>query len=231
MNRVVRLSVLAALILSLVTFGVAGAQTGVTGLDAAVTYTSGFQVQNLESTDAAVSLEFYNQDGTLAVTPAPTYTVAGNGSKTFFPINDVSTGFNGSLVISSDKDIRAVSNLVGSGPGNYFAATNGFQAGSATVSLPLVMCNNSGFDTFFNVQNAGSADANYHHQLRPGQQRHCPQRDRCDQARRSQDLQPDHWQRNRELQHLGRWLRQVHWLGEYHQQPAGRCCRHAAQHG
>ena len=159
MNRVVRLSVLAALILSLVTFGVAGAQTGVTGLDAAVTYTSGFQVQNLESTNAAVSLEFYNQDGTLAVTPAPTYTVAGNGSKTFFPINDVSTGFNGSLVISSDKDIRAVSNLVGSGPGNYLAATNGFQAGSTTVSLPLVMCNNSGFDTFFNVQNAGSADA------------------------------------------------------------------------
>lgn len=160
MNRVVRLSVLAALILSLVTFGVAGAQTGVTGLDAAVTYTSGFQVQNLESTNAAVSLEFYNQDGTLAVTPAPTYTVAGNGSKTFFPINDVSTGFNGSLVITSDKDIRAVSNLVGSGPGNYFAATNGFQAGSAALSLPLVMCNNSGFDTFFNVQNAGSADAN-----------------------------------------------------------------------
>ena len=50
--------------------------------------------------------------------------------------------------------------MVGSGPGNYFAATNGFQAGSTTVSLPLVMCNNSGFDTFFNVQNAGIADAN-----------------------------------------------------------------------
>ena len=159
MNKVVRLSVLAALVFSLVTFGLAGAQTEVAGVDAAVTYTSGFQVQNLESEAATVSLEFYKQDGTLAVTPPPQYTIAGSSSKTFFPINDAPAGFNGSLVISSDKDIRAVSNLVGSGPGNYFAATNGFQAGSMSVSLPLVMCNNSGFNTFFSVQNAGSADA------------------------------------------------------------------------
>lgn len=160
MNKVVRLSVLATLVLSLFTFGLAGAQTEVAGLDAAVTYTSGFQVQNLEAAEATVVLEFYKQDGTLAVTPPPQYTIAGNSSKTFFPISDAPAGFNGSLVISSDKDIRAVSNLVGSGPGNYFAATNGFQAGATEVSLPLVMCNNSGFDTFFNVQNAGSADAN-----------------------------------------------------------------------
>lgn len=160
MNRIVRLSLLVALLLSLGSFGIAGAQTGVSGIDAAVTYTSGFQVQNLEATTATVSLEFYNQDGTLAVNPAPQYTINGNASRTFFPISDAPVGFNGSLVISSDKDIRAVNNLVGSGPGNYFAATNGFQAGSTSVSLPLIMCNNSGFDTFFNVQNAGSADAN-----------------------------------------------------------------------
>lgn len=160
MNKVIRSSVLAALLLSLVTFGLAGAQTEVAGLDVAVTYTSGFQVQNLEATQATVVLEFYNQDGTLAVNPPPQYTIAGNSSKTFFPITDVPTGFNGSLVISSDKDIRAVNNLVGSGPGNYFAATNGFQGGATEVNLPLVMCNNSGFNTFFNVQNAGSADAN-----------------------------------------------------------------------
>ncbi len=168
MNKIVRLSVLVALVLSLATFGLAGAQAEVTDVTSSVTYTSGFQVQNLETTDATVILEFYNQDGTLAASPAPQYTIAGSSSKTFFPINDVPSGFNGSLVISSDKDIRAVSNLVGSGPGNYFAATNGFQAGSTAVSLPLVMCNNSGFDTFFNVQNAGTADATVTIQYVPG---------------------------------------------------------------
>lgn len=160
MSKTVRLAVLAALLLSIATVGLASAQGEVAGVDAAVTYTSGFQVQNLDAVDAAtVQLEFYNQNGTLAVSPAPQYTIPANGSKTFFPINDISSGFNGSLVIVADKEVRAVSNLVGSGPGNYFAATNGFQAGSTTVSLPLIMCNNSGFNTFFNVQNAGDGDA------------------------------------------------------------------------
>jgi len=72
------------------------------------------------------------------------------------------------LVASSDKNIRAIANLVGSGPANYFASYNGFQGGSASVSLPLIMCNNSGFDTFFNVQNAGSAAANITINYTPG---------------------------------------------------------------
>jgi hypothetical protein len=153
MSKIVRLALLTALLVGIATVGLASAQSG-------VTYTSGFQVQNLENTDATVQLEFYNQNGSLAVNPAPTYTIPANSSKTFFPINDISSGFNGSLVILSDKEVRAVNNLVGSGPANYFAATNGFQAGSTTVNLPLVMCNNSNFNTFFNVQNAGDADAN-----------------------------------------------------------------------
>ncbi|MCS7220909.1 MAG: hypothetical protein RML36_10280 [Anaerolineae bacterium] len=122
-----------------------------------VTYTSGFQVQNLEADQATVQLQFYSQDGTLVA--SPTYTIAGNSSRTFFPISDVPSGFNGSLVISSDRNIRAINNLLGSGVGDYFASTNGFQGGATEVNLPLIMCNNSGFDTWFNVQNTGSADA------------------------------------------------------------------------
>jgi hypothetical protein len=102
------------------------------------------------------------------VTPAPSYTINNLSSRTFFPINDAPAGFNGSLVISSDRDIRAVSNLLGSGAGNYFAATNGFQAGSTTLSLPLIMCGNNGFDTFFSVQNAGTAAANITINYAPG---------------------------------------------------------------
>ena len=158
MERLLRLSLLAVLLLAI----------GSTGTSAAggVTYSSGFQIQNLEADQANVSLQFYNQDGTVAASPS--YNIAGNSSRTFFPINDVPSGFNGSLVASSDKNIRAVANIVGSGPANYFASYNGFQSGSTAVSLPLIMCNNSGFDTFFNVQNAGSAVANITINYTPG---------------------------------------------------------------
>lgn len=145
---IIELVVVLALILGIAVG--ASAQSG-------VTYTSGFQVQNLEADEATVQLQFYSQDGALVA--SPTYTIAGNSSRTFFPISDVPSGFNGSLVISSDRDIRAINNLLGSGVGDYFAATNGFQSGATEVSLPLIMCNNSGFDTWFNVQNTGSADA------------------------------------------------------------------------
>ena len=105
-----RLVLLAALLMTLAGTGLASAQGG-------VTYSSGFQIQNLEA-DRANVLQFYNQDGTVAASPS--YTIAGNSSRTFFPISDVPSGFNGSLVVSSDKNIRAVANLVGSGPGQLF---------------------------------------------------------------------------------------------------------------
>jgi len=156
MNKVVRLALLAALVLSLFTFGVVGAQTGVDAVDVAVTYQTGIQIQNLEGTDAVAYLEFYKADGTLDVSPAPQVTVPANGSKTVFPV-PTSSGFTGSLVVTSSTELRAISNLLGSGPGDYLAATNGFQAGATEINLPLVMCNNSGFDTFFSVQNAGAS--------------------------------------------------------------------------
>ncbi len=39
----------------------------------------------------------------------------------------------------------------------YGASTNGFSSGSSSISLPLLMKGNSGFDTWFNVQNTGTA--------------------------------------------------------------------------
>lgn len=139
------IALLIALVLSV---GIAGAQ--------AYTYTSGFQVQNLESSTANITITFYPQG-----TGSPidvNDTIAGNSSKTYFPLTAVSDGFNGSVVISSDKDIRAIVNLLGSGPGSVGASYTGFSAGSTQVNLPLIMRNNSGYDTFFNVQNAGSAN-------------------------------------------------------------------------
>jgi hypothetical protein len=145
-----KIVVVIAVLVSLFVVGVVLAQS--------VSYNSGFQVQNLENVTANIVVTFYRQDGTVAASNP--YTIAASSSRTFFPISDVTAGFNGSVVISSDRNVRAVNNLLASGPANYFATTNGFQAGNTSVSLPLIMCNNGGFDTWFNVQNAGTADAN-----------------------------------------------------------------------
>jgi len=130
----------------------------------AVTYNSGFQVQNLGTGTANISIVYYNQDGTVATTVNDT--IAVSSSKTYFPIAPAAP-FNGSVVISSDQPVVAISNLLGDSP-QYGASTNSFSAGATDVSLPLVMRGNSGFDTWFNVQNVGSSDANCNVSYVPG---------------------------------------------------------------
>jgi len=119
-------------------------------------YTAGIQVQNLEGSQANVSLVFYKMDGSTEATVSDL--IAANGSKTYFPLQ-VSTGFNGSAVVSSDKKVAAVVNVLGNN-GVAAASYVGSSTGSTSVSLPLLMKGNSGFDTWFNVQNVGSAPAN-----------------------------------------------------------------------
>lgn len=121
------------------------------------TYTSGFQVQNLESTDANISVTYYNPDGSVDATA--TDTIPGSSSKTYFPVG-ASDGFNGSVVVSSDKQVGAVVNVLGTSPSAASASYVGTSVGSTTVQLPLLMQGNSGFDTWFSVQNTGSSDAN-----------------------------------------------------------------------
>jgi len=121
-----------------------------------LTYTSGVQVVNLDTSTATIKLIYYNQNGSEAANIDDT--IAGSSSKTYFPIG-APAGFNGSLVISADRPIAAIANTI-TPDFTYGAATTSFSAGSTSFSLPLVMCNNSGFDTWFNVQNAGSGDAN-----------------------------------------------------------------------
>jgi hypothetical protein len=119
-------------------------------------YLSGIQVQNLAAVDANVQLSYYNQDGTLdgsavaAIIPA-------SGSLTFFPV-DASDGFDGSVVISADQPVAAISNILGD-LGAAAASYVGSGAGSTSVNLPLLFKGNAGFDTWFNVQNTGTADA------------------------------------------------------------------------
>jgi hypothetical protein len=127
-------------------------------------YTSCFQVQNLSSSQAATIAVSYYEQGVASPTVVND-TVAAAGSKTYCPLSAVSDGFDGSVVISSDVEIAAIANVSGAESGNpnwtsYNASYTGFTAGATTVNLPLLFKNNSGFDTFFNVQNAGSDTAN-----------------------------------------------------------------------
>jgi len=122
-----------------------------------ITYTSGYQVQNLENATATVTIAYYNQDGTKAVNPDVSGTIPAMGSVTYFPIH-ASDGFNGSVVVSSDKKIVAIANTLGNNP-QYAASTEGFDAGATTVMLPLIMRGNAGYFTWFNVQNVGASPA------------------------------------------------------------------------
>lgn len=120
-----------------------------------LSYTSGVQVVNLDAGTAQIGLTYFNQDGSIAATA--TDSIAGNASVTYFPIQ-APVGFNGSLVVSSDKPITAIANTVTT-DFKYGAATTSFSAGSTSVRLPLIMCNNSGFNTWFNIQNTGASTA------------------------------------------------------------------------
>jgi hypothetical protein len=130
-----------------------------------ITWTSGFQVQNLSSSTASIVVSYYNQDGTKNISDVSD-TISGMGSKTYFPIS-ANPGFNGSVVVSSDQPVVAIANTLGNSP-QYAASTESFSEGSNSVKLPLIMKNNSGFYTWFNVQNAGSSDASVTVQFVPG---------------------------------------------------------------
>lgn len=152
MNRFVRilvgLIVLAGLVLPLS----ASAQS--------LTYGSSFQVQNLETESAAITITFYDQSGAAVDAATVNDTLAAGGSKTYFAVTmaGLPTTFAGSAVISSDRRLRAIHNLAAN---NYAfgASSAGYTEGATEVNLPLIMRGNSGFNTWFAVQNAGTSDA------------------------------------------------------------------------
>jgi len=151
MKKVVRIFLgLSLLIALLIPFSIASAQLG--------SYGSSFQVQNLTAEEATVVITFYNKDGSVATTV--TDTIAASASNTYFAVTTpgLPSTFDGSAVISSSKEIRAIHNL-DAGNFVYGASSSGYTAGSSPINLPLIMRANSGFNTWFNVQNAGTSPA------------------------------------------------------------------------
>jgi hypothetical protein len=155
MKHILARAVLAAGLLATLTVG-AGSQPAKAQEFPA--YTSGVQVANLEAAEASVTLNAYNSDGTANGDPL-TDTIPANGSKTYFPITNVTSGFQGAIVISSSRRVAAISNILSStfsAGGSYVGSSQG----ATTVLLPLLNFNNAGFYTWFSLQNAGTAPAN-----------------------------------------------------------------------
>ncbi len=123
-------------------------------------YTSGINIQNMSGSTASISIEFYNagnSDGTggSLETTIPD-TVDPYGVKSYFPLT-VTSGFKGSVVISSDQPVAAVTNIGNAGL-TSLDAYNGSSSGSTSVYLPLLHKNNSGYYSWFSVQNTSNTN-------------------------------------------------------------------------
>lgn len=126
---------------------------------AGYTYFSGFQVQNLEASPATVTINFI--DGTGAVKFSLPDTIDANGSKNYYPLpSQLQAGFNGSVVISSNTRLASVVNIQATNPVPVSASYVGASSGSTSVQLPLLMKGNSGYNTWYSVQNVGSSATN-----------------------------------------------------------------------
>jgi len=106
-----------------------------------VTYESSIQVRNLTNTAGTITLTFYNLSGTIVGTPL-TDSIAANETKSYYRSTmPVDAGFNGSVVISSDVEIAAMSNLVGLNAATTpisYAAYSGFTGGATSAYLPTL---------------------------------------------------------------------------------------------
>lgn len=122
-------------------------------------YTIGVQLFNTSTNSTTVQLTFYNFDGTNQGAPIQD-TLQGNQSRTYFPVNNTGTSFKGSMVVySASTNVASISNIVAPG-GIAAAAVIGKSPGSTTVRLPILNRNNSGYFTWFSVQNTGTNPAN-----------------------------------------------------------------------
>lgn len=137
------------------TFGVGGSLIFAQGQFSG--YKSTIQTYNMSDTTANVILAFYRQDGSLEKTL--TDIIERDRSKIYFTL-PVAEGFTGSVVISSNQPVAALSSMMNSGltaGGTYL----GRSQGSTTVYLPLLMANqDGGFNSWFTLQNASASSTN-----------------------------------------------------------------------
>jgi hypothetical protein len=137
-------------------FGLLGLSSSNTQGQTFASYVSGITLQNLSNQSASVSVNYYDQNG--AIIHSTSDNIAAFGVKDYATI-PAPAGFNGSVVISSDRSVGAVSTLRGDnrGRGAYIGASTG----ATEINLPILMKNwgSSRWNTWFAVQNIDTSDA------------------------------------------------------------------------
>jgi hypothetical protein len=162
--RIISLIGILALILALVPSAFAGAPPG--------NWVSGIACQNLSSSQASITLKFYQEGSGSEAPPALSYndTIPANGSKNYYTPSTppgVPSGFLGSVVVSSSQPLACNVNTQTTGAGT---STDPFRMGTSagfddsqtapTMYAPQVMKNLAGtWSSYVAVQNTSTSAA------------------------------------------------------------------------
>lgn len=129
------------------------------------TWVSGVTVANLDNEPATVLINFYKQDGSLALS-FDGGTIPGNSSKTWYlpsHITGLPSSFIGSAVVMSERQIAAIVNTQFPSGSNPMRVGTSIGVGSAQaapiVYAPHLMRGYYGWNSYCAVQNTGSTAA------------------------------------------------------------------------
>lgn len=124
--------------------------TGVPG------FVTGGQIANMAATAAVVTVTVY-EDGVPVGSPLND-TIPGNGSKTYFPINNIGGRSGTTVQVSSSQKIVGIGNILRS-DFRTGASYDSPQVAATTLQLPLLFRFHSGYSSVIGIQNAGSSPA------------------------------------------------------------------------
>lgn len=129
---------------------------------------SSFTIQNVDSSDATVTVMFYDDAGILftptelnGAKPNPFTLAPGESWEVYVPGIPLAQLPNGrySVVIQSDVRLATIANMLGEGDVNFNGSYSGFSDSATTFYLPGVVFNFYGWYSLISAQNVGSTAA------------------------------------------------------------------------
>ncbi len=135
--------------------GISYGQAYTTSMTTSVTY------QNVGTADANVLFQFYAENSGTAIDVNRTIPAGAGASLFVGSLSEISPGFNGSAVMSSDQPIVATLVQIPSSTAvKNRPLSNGFSSGTNTVLLPTVLKNQFNTTSRFSIQNISSEAVN-----------------------------------------------------------------------
>jgi hypothetical protein len=151
-----RLVLICSILALLVVSGAAYAQIAYNA-----SFTTSITYQNVSDADASVLFQFYPENNGTPVEVNRTLPANAGASLFVGSLTEVSPGFNGSAVMSSDQPIVATLVQISSDTlVKNRGLSNGFSGGSSSVLLPTVLKNQFATTSRFSIQNVGSEAVN-----------------------------------------------------------------------